>query len=114
MPDFLASVAINASNSSFPDFVENAGEVMLVLLLERSAGTTVSTARPANADLAVRRRIDVQRKVETRRSNAREGGGTCWSMGLVNPFFHLSDPGEVVSGIIPCCCRNRNKIENLM
>jgi hypothetical protein len=51
----LASVAINASNSSFPLLVENAAEVMLLLELDRSVDAIASVARAPKAGAVIRK-----------------------------------------------------------
>jgi hypothetical protein len=54
IPDEFASVEIKASNNSFPDLVENAAEVMLLLELDRSAGAIASVASAPNAGAVIK------------------------------------------------------------
>src|SRR5947209_4454543 len=54
MPADFASVATNASNNSFDAAVENDGEVMLVLELDRSVDFTTSVAIAPDAGIAAR------------------------------------------------------------
>jgi hypothetical protein len=89
MPEELASVETNASSSSFPDFVENEGEVMLVLWLERSVEVIVSVARAANADCASKKTIEsTKRHAFGQATRAVVRGGACFDMALrVLSFF---------------------------
>jgi hypothetical protein len=55
IPDEFASVEIKASNNSFPDLVENAAEVMLLLELDRSVDAIASVARAPTAGAVIKK-----------------------------------------------------------
>jgi len=87
MPDELASVAINASNNSFPDLVENAAEVMLVLELDRSVDAIASVARAPNAGADIRKTAKTTARCRLKMSIIALGGGSVrYNMGLADPF----------------------------
>ena len=73
MPEELASVAINASRSSFPDFVEN-DDVMLLLALDRSVEVIASVARAPNAGAMRRKMMETTTRCRLKMSIITLGG----------------------------------------
>jgi hypothetical protein len=76
IPDEFASVAINASNNSLPDLVENPAEVMLLAALDRSVDAITSVASAPNAGADIRKTAKTTARCRLKMSIITLGGGS--------------------------------------